>query len=102
MIPGVALSLALFSSGACAGSSSVSIPIGGSLAFECQPKTAQIFVDDRYHGTVMALRGRPLPMPIGLRRIELRQKGYYSSYHEVTVVRGVRQKISVVLQKELL
>lgn len=74
-------------------------PVGG-LVIECKPKTAQVFVDDRYQGTVAALRGRPLILLVGSRRIELRLDGYFSSYHDVKVVRGVRQKLSVVLRQE--
>ncbi|PID38922.1 MAG: hypothetical protein CSA24_00360 [Deltaproteobacteria bacterium] len=72
----------------------------GELTIQCEPKTAEVFVDDRYQGTVAALRGRPLTLLVGSRRIELRQEGYFSSFHDVKIVRGVRQTISVVLRRE--
>lgn len=67
---------------------------------EGTPKDAQVFVDDRYQGTIVALAGRPLSLRAGVRRLEVRRAGYFAAYHEVTIVRGVRQKLTIDLRKE--
>lgn len=74
-------------------------PLGG-LVIRCEPADAQIYVDDRYVGVVSGLGGKPLMLPVGVRRVELRSEGYFASYHEVKVVRGVRQQLSVKLREQ--
>ncbi|MCK5796951.1 MAG: PEGA domain-containing protein [Deltaproteobacteria bacterium] len=86
--------------GACPGPPPLRARPSGGLVILCKPKSAQIFVDDRYQGTVGAVAGRSLPLAVGVHRIELRKDGYFGVYREVTVVRGVRQTISVILRKE--
>ncbi|MFH1131772.1 MAG: PEGA domain-containing protein [Pseudomonadota bacterium] len=70
------------------------------LVVACDPADAQIFVDDRYCGTVESQKGRPLTLPVGFHRIELRKEGYWAQFFEVNLVQGVRQKIEVKLRKE--
>ncbi|MBW2730976.1 MAG: PEGA domain-containing protein [Deltaproteobacteria bacterium] len=74
-------------------------PVGG-LQLDCTPQSAQIFVDDRYVGTVSRLAGNALTLSAGTHRIELRAEGYFASYHELRVVVGVRQKLQVTLRRE--
>jgi hypothetical protein len=74
-------------------------PLGG-LAVACEPDDAQLFVDDRFVGSVASLRQRSLQLPEGLHRIELRRDGFFPHFAEVTTVKGVRQKLEVRLRKE--
>jgi hypothetical protein len=74
-------------------------PLGG-LSINCRPAGAMLFVDDRYMGTVAGLKGRPLMLPEGPHRIELRRDGYFAHYAEVTVAKGVKQRLEVTLRKE--
>jgi len=75
-------------------------PVGG-VGIVCEPTDALLFVDDRYVGTVAGLRGRPITLLEGPHRIELRRDGYFAHYADVTVVKGVRQRLQVVLRREL-
>ena len=60
----------------------------GGLQLRCEPSAAEIFVDDRYVGTVKGLGGRPLMLPEGDRRIEFKADGFFSEYREIRVVKG--------------
>ena len=77
----------------------ISVPTGG-LSVRGQPADAMLFIDDRYVGTVGGLKGRPLPLPEGVHRIEVRRDGYFAHFAEVTVARGVQQRLEVTLRKE--
>jgi hypothetical protein len=90
--------LLLFAGGCGARSPGTTRPLGGLLVV-CEPAEAEIYVDDRFLGTVAAQRGRPLMLAPGPRRIELRHRGYFAHYAEVELVRGVRQRIEVRLRK---
>ena len=97
MAVGAALSLLL---AACPQGNSLKVrPVGGLLII-CEPADAQVFIDDRYHGTVAGLGGRSLTLVEGQRRLELRKEGYFAFFGEVSVVKGVRQKLRVILRKE--
>jgi len=61
---------------------------------------SMLFVDDKYMGTVAGLKGRPLMLPEGPHRIELRRDGYFAHYADVTVAKGVKQRLEVTLRKE--
>lgn len=74
-------------------------PLGG-LSIDCRPAGAMLFVDDKYMGTVAGLKGRPLMLPEGPHRIELRRDGYFAHYADVTVAKGVKQRLEVTLRKE--
>lgn len=82
-----------------AGSKPTARVLSGLLVV-CQPPDALIYVDDRYMGSVKGLDKRPLKLPEGTRRVELRREGYFAHYGEVKLVRGVRQRLQVVLRKE--
>lgn len=71
------------------------------IAIVCDPADALLFVDDRYVGTVAGLRGRPLPLAEGSHRIEVRRDGYHAHYAEISIAKGVRQRLEVKLRKEL-
>lgn len=75
-------------------------PSKGELVLDCKPDSAQIFVDDRFLGTVSGLARKPLLLKTGRRRLELRADGYFASYHDLRVVAGVRQKLQVELRRE--
>ncbi len=72
----------------------------GGLVLRCEPMDAKIFVDDQYLGQVSALTKQPLHLPAGLRRVEIRREGFFSHFTEVTIDKGVRQKLTVKLRKE--
>lgn len=72
----------------------------GGLQIECDPADALIYVDDKYLGSVKGLKQRPLKLTEGTHRIELRREGYFAHYAEVTVVKGVQQRLQVKLRKE--
>jgi hypothetical protein len=50
----------------------------GGLVLDSSPPSAQVFVDGFYVGLVeeFGVQGRPMSIPIGARRIELRAPGY--------------------------
>lgn len=66
---------------------------------DCRPADAEILVNDQYVGLVADFAERPLDLPIGLVRLELRREGYFSSYQQIRVVEGLRQKLSVELTR---
>jgi hypothetical protein len=68
------------------------------LAIACEPQDATLFIDDRYVGVVARLG--QLVLPEGLHRLELRRDGYFAHFAEVTLVKGVRQKLAVKLRRE--
>jgi len=70
------------------------------LYIKCQPDDAQIFVDDRYMGTVKGLDKRPLKLGVGLHRLEIRSEGYFTHFAEVKLVHGLKQDLDVKLRKE--
>ncbi len=72
----------------------------GGLVIRCEPMDAKIFVNDQYLGQVSALTKQPLHLPAGLHRVEIRRDGFFSHYTEVTIDKGVRQKLTVKLRKE--
>jgi hypothetical protein len=74
-------------------------PVGG-LVIKAEPADALVFVDDRYMGTVAGLMERPIMLPEGQHRVELRREGYFAHFTEVRVARGVRQRVEVKLREE--
>jgi hypothetical protein len=74
-------------------------PLAG-LLIACDPADAVLLVDDKYLGSVTTLRVKPLMLPEGSHRLELRRDGYFSHFAEVTLARGVRQQLEVKLRKE--
>ena len=74
-------------------------PLGG-LLITCAPNDASVFIDDKYQGTVAAARQRPLALPEGTYRIEIRREGYFSHFGEVVVSNGVQQRLEVKLRQE--
>lgn len=62
----------------------------GGVAFEIEPQDAEIYVDGNYMGTTgeYSATSRPLPLPPGRHRIELRAQGYQSVSVDVDVVPG--------------
>ena len=90
----------LLALGGCPTGTPRHLPRLGELALTCQPEDALVYVDDRYQGSVLALRQAPLSLPEGAHRLEVRRDGYFTHYAEVTVVHGVRQRLQVQLRKE--
>jgi len=74
-------------------------PLGG-LVVRCQPADAMIYVDDHLEGSASSFGQRPLALPLGFHRVEIRRDGYYPYFAEVTVVEGVRQQLEVQLRRE--
>jgi len=72
----------------------------GGLLIACEPADALIYVDDRLQGSVDSLKRQPLLVPEGFHRLELRRDGYFSHFAEVTVAKGVQQRLEVKLRKE--
>lgn len=73
-------------------------PFGG-LELDCLPQDAEVFVNDQYVGTVEGFAGKPIQVPAGLVRLELRREGYFSAYHELSVTPGTQQSLSVSLRR---
>ena len=74
-------------------------PLAGLLVI-CEPADASIYVDDRYMGSVKGLSRKPLLLPPGDHRVEVRRDGFFAHFSEVKVVNGVRQQLKVKLRKE--
>jgi hypothetical protein len=74
-------------------------PLAG-LRIVCEPPGATLFVDDRYVGVVGRLGKQPLMLPEGLHRLELRHDGYFAHFAEVTLAKGVGQRLEVKLRRE--
>jgi hypothetical protein len=70
------------------------------VQIRCEPGDALVYVDDQYQGSVKALAARPLMLPEGSHRIEIRRDGYFSHFAEVTNAKGVQQRLEVKLRKE--
>jgi hypothetical protein len=60
----------------------------GSLRFETQPPTAQVFVDSFYMGVVddFGLNGRPLDLSPGTHHVELRARDYIPASFDVNIL----------------
>lgn len=71
----------------------------GNLIIDSDPEDAEIYVDDRYIGVVGVLNKSPIAIAEGEHRLEVRRDGYFSSYHEIRVVKGVRQRLRVSLTR---
>lgn len=92
--------VALVALGACAhGAGRTELRPAGGLVLHCEPPDAEILLDDQYVGTAVGFAGRPIRLPAGLVRLELRREGYFSVYHELRVVEGLRQTLSVQLRR---
>ncbi len=74
-------------------------PLAGLLV-RCDPGDAVIYVDDKYMGSVKGLGSKPLLLPEGVHRVEVRKDGYFAHFTEVKMVKGVRQQLKLKLRKE--
>jgi hypothetical protein len=74
-------------------------PLGG-LLLTCAPEDALVYIDDTYQGTAAAASKRPLALPAGTYRVEVRRDGYFSHFAEVVISKGVQQRLEVKLRKE--
>ncbi|MCA9668191.1 MAG: PEGA domain-containing protein [Myxococcales bacterium] len=72
----------------------------GGVLLDCQPKDAELYVDDRYVGVIKHFRGRAIRLRVGLRRLQLSRDGYFDHFAEVRVVKGVRQKLQIKLRRQ--
>jgi hypothetical protein len=72
-------------------------PVEG-VHIECEPADAQLYLDDKYLGSVKGLDSKPLMLGEGDHRLEIRKDGYFSHFAEIKVVRGVRQRLKVKLR----
>jgi len=72
----------------------------GRLVIECDPPDADLFVDDRYWGQVNRLEHRTLRLAAGMRRVEVRRKGYFASFHRLEIVSGGQTPLSVKLTRQ--
>jgi PEGA domain len=96
-----ALALPLLISAACGPHTGVkSAQALGGLLMACEPADALLYVDDKYMGTVAGLATKPLALPVGPHRLELRKEGYFAHFAEITVAKGLRHKLEVKLRKE--
>jgi hypothetical protein len=73
-------------------------PLQG-VNIECEPADAQLYLDDKFLGSVKGLDKRPLMLPEGTHRLEIRKDGYFAHFAEIKVVRGVRQRLRVKLRR---
>ena len=55
------------------------------LEFDVEPKTAEIYLDDDFQGTVEGWHRQIMPIEPGQRRLELRAQGYISQRFDVDV-----------------
>ncbi len=62
--------------------------MSGSLYLEVEPRTAQVYVDGFYMGTVDDFRRTDVTLPTGPHRIELRASGYETLTIDVNIVAG--------------
>jgi hypothetical protein len=72
----------------------------GGLLVHCEPADAAVYVDDRFQGSASSLRSQPLTLAEGFHRVEIRKDGYFPHFAEVTIAKGVRQRLDVELRKE--
>ena len=57
------------------------------LELDVEPKTAEIYIDDNYQGTVDGWREHVVPIEPGFRRVELRAEGHIAQRFDVDVTR---------------
>ena len=69
----------------------------GALVVSVVPQDAELLVNER---PVAARRGRPIGVPAGPCRIELRRQGYFSHFAELDVVAGRSFRLEVRLRPE--
>lgn len=91
--------LLLASCSACPARRPVTVRALGGLLLDCQPKDAELYVDDRYVGVVRDFGGRAIQLRVGVRRLQLSRDGYFDHFAEVRVVKGVRQKLQIKLRR---
>lgn len=70
------------------------------VELRCEPDDALVYVDDQYRGSARVLASRPLMVPEGPHRVEIRRDGYFPHFVELTAAKGVRQRLEVKLRKE--
>ena len=70
------------------------------MTIACDVGDALIFVDEHHVGTVASLKGRPLALRPGLRRLEVRREGFFAYYRDLQITKGTRQKLVVKLRRE--
>jgi hypothetical protein len=70
----------------------------GALAVEAQPSTAEVVVDGGFAAFAARTTTHPLELAPGLYRVEIRHRGYYSAYVEVTLRAAVRSQLTVRLR----
>lgn len=101
LLCGALAAVALVSYTGCShtGTGAARARVVGGLIIDSDPEDAEVYVDDRYVGVVAALKKSPIAIAEGEHRLEIRRDGYFSSYHEIKVVKGVRQRLRVSLTK---
>jgi hypothetical protein len=59
---------------------------------------ARVYIDDVFMGRAADLRGHPVLVPSGTRRLELRADGWFTAYRDVAVPHAGRAQVAVELR----
>jgi hypothetical protein len=65
----------------------------------CAVNEARVYVDDTFVGRAVELRGRSVKVVHGRLRVEVRADGWFTSYREVPLVAGARERVEVPLRR---
>jgi len=82
----------------CAPTAQVVRKPDASLFVECAVPTARVYLDDQFIGRASEVGGRPLAVRSGTLRVEVRADGYFTSYRDVPVAPGARERLLVDLR----
>lgn len=74
-----------------------SVP-SGAVSIRCAPDDAEVYLDDARAGVCASLRTRPLVLPEGKRRLEIRRTGYFVHYSDVEVSASRQRTLQVTLR----
>lgn len=70
----------------CATSSGAVTQSRGLLRLEVEPNHADIFVNEEYRGQVKSWHDQTLVLPVGMHRLQLVAKGYFSQRFDIQIV----------------
>lgn len=98
------LSLSLSSLG-CATSRSTEAGRDQSLSYlelQVRPTTAEIYIDDEYHGVVEGWRHQTVPIEPGYRRLELRAQNHITQRFDLDINPGELLTLTVRLESSIM
>lgn len=82
----VLLLLFAFSLTSCATNAGAGTKARGLLRLEVVPNHADIFVNEEYRGQVKSWHDQTLVLPVGMHRLQLVAKGYFSQRFDIQIV----------------